>query len=360
MVLQKSERVTWIDIAKSIIIFLVVIGHTLRGGIVQQIIYSFHVTAFFVLSGMVCNTNSIKKQIKNDFLRIMIPYYIFGIISIAVFLIFGKFAGSSLEIDTNLSFSNNLFELLCASPKGGRMKFNTPLWFLPCLFATKIIYYLICKLCRGKQIAVLTGSMVISGLGYVLTALGVFGLPFNLAVSMKMLVFFSLGRIIFCEYQKHKYVISRYRSFILGITLIVITAFIASLAPKVNYSGDTFPNIAAFLLTSLLGTAGICFISMGISNCKLLEYIGKRTLAVLVMHKFPILLFQTVGPMKTLLTQNNSAIGVLVALLVSIITIFLCLTAELVIRRFLPFMLGDFSSISCRRYNSRSESSKSI
>ena len=42
----KSIRIAWCDIYKAIVIILVVIGHT-RGGILSNIIYQFHMAAFF-------------------------------------------------------------------------------------------------------------------------------------------------------------------------------------------------------------------------------------------------------------------------------------------------------------------------
>ena len=45
--LQTRNRIAWIDIAKAITILLVVFGHTIRGGLAQSIVYSFHVPTFF-------------------------------------------------------------------------------------------------------------------------------------------------------------------------------------------------------------------------------------------------------------------------------------------------------------------------
>ena len=55
--LQTKQRLAWLDIAKAITIFLVVFGHTLRDGVAKQIVYAFHVAAFFLLSGITCKTD---------------------------------------------------------------------------------------------------------------------------------------------------------------------------------------------------------------------------------------------------------------------------------------------------------------
>lgn len=343
MTLQPKQRIAWLDIAKAIAIFLVVLGHTLRGGAVQRILYSFHVAAFFLLSGMTCRTDRLKERIKNDFLRIMVPYYSFSVISILIFLFLGKFAADALERTVNTSLRHNLLGMLYACPLDGRLKFNMPLWFLPCLFATKMLYYGLSKLCRGKQASVLLCSLTLAAVGVAYTRLNGTGLPFHLSVALKMLAFFSFGRALFLWLPAIEDRLAGYKAAIAGFALLALTAVVALIAPAVDYAHDIFQNIASFLVTSVAGSLGICLVSMALGRCKALEYIGRSTLAILVMHKFPVLLFQTIGPQKSLLAQYDSVGGILLAVAVALITIVMCLVAEWIIRRFFPFLLGDFS-----------------
>lgn len=345
MTLQQKQRILWIDIAKCLAIMLVVLGHTLRGGQVQKFVYSFHVPAFFFLSGMTCKTDKIIDRIKLDFIHIMIPYYCFGIMSILVFIFLGEFAAGQLGLSVDTSFGRNLMELLFTSPHDGRMKFNVSLWFLPCLFAVKIMYCALYKLCRGKQLVVILFSIALAGCGFLYTHLRCPGLPFNLPVAMKMLFVFSLGRYSYLWYQDN---IDRfsgsYRSILLGVILLVLTALTAALTPQINYTCDYFPSVPAFLIASTTGSIGICLIAMGLRS-EIMARVGRSTLAILVMHKFPILLFQTIGPQKVILSQVDSVLGVAVAVLISLISIGVCLIAEWIIHRICPFCLGDFSFI---------------
>ena len=157
----------------------------------------------------------------------------------------------------------------------------------------------------------------------------------------KMLAFFSLGRyIIFNIPASEKGKPGRTKYLFFGIMTIAITAVLACLSPKVDYASDSFPNIVAFLTTSALGSLGMCLISKGIEKSVVLEYIGKSSLAILVMHKFPVLLFQTVLPTKQVLTQYNSLLGIAGAVLVTTIAIGLCIVAQWVINRVCPWLLG--------------------
>jgi len=335
-------RIRWIDIAKAIAISLVVFGHTMRGGSVQKVVYSFHVAAFFFLAGLTCKTNGVRARIKSDFFRIMVPYYCFGIISIAVFAVLGTFAAAKFDMNINPSFGANIQNLLYANSKGGALQFNTPLWFLPCLFATKLLYYAIDRACSGKTGYVIMVSIILAGASFVYNELKLPYPPFSLTVALKMLPLFTLGRVFFLYAQSAGSCISsRPVMFGIGVALLSITCVAGFYAPSVNYSGDTFPNGIAFYTTALLGSIGICFFSMGIEHNPLLEYIGKNTLPILVMHKFPIVLFQTVGPLANILTQADTVIGNLCGgVPVTLLSIVMSLTVATIIKRVCPFLIG--------------------
>ena len=84
-----KKRIDWIDFAKGFTMLLVVIGHStgtsLLGMTIHQIIFSFHMPLFFVLSGMTFNPSDtveefkekIFKNIKNLLIPFLITYIIF-------------------------------------------------------------------------------------------------------------------------------------------------------------------------------------------------------------------------------------------------------------------------------------------
>lgn len=337
---QAKQRVTWLDIAKAITIFLVVFGHVLRGGTAQKIVFSFHVATFFLLSGMTCKTDNLKARIKNDFLRIMVPYYSFSILSIIIFRFLGDFAASRFSLDVDTSLWHNLVGMLYACPVNHYLKYNLPLWFLPCLFTTKMLYYVLCRLCRENQPQVFLCSLLLAALSAIYSRFIGTGLPFNLSVAAKMLVFFSLGRIIFSRLTLIR---RRCPAMLSGILLLLATSVIAAVLPRIDYASDYFPNYLTFSATALMGSLGVCFISIGLCSNRAFEYVGKSTLSILVMHKFPVLLFQTVGPQKTILEKYDSIAGIAAAVAVSLFSIGLCLIADWLIRRYFPFLLGSFS-----------------
>lgn len=53
--MDNSKRIDWVDVAKGVGIFLMVMGHSSMPDAVNRWIYSFHMPLFFLLSGLVFN-----------------------------------------------------------------------------------------------------------------------------------------------------------------------------------------------------------------------------------------------------------------------------------------------------------------
>jgi fucose 4-O-acetylase-like acetyltransferase len=172
MAKPNDNRIRWIDIAKAMVMVLVVFGHTMRGGAGQRMVYSFHVAAFYFLAGMTAKTDHVGKRILADIRRILVPYFAFGLISIAIYAVLGKFAAGKFGMEVDTSIWSNLRDLLYANARGRSLQFNTPLWFLPCLFAVKLVYYGVDRLCGGKQWAILLTSLALAAISFGYLALG--------------------------------------------------------------------------------------------------------------------------------------------------------------------------------------------
>lgn len=74
--IQHNKRVEWIDIAKGITMFLVILGHSVFGAL-RGMIFSFHMPLFFILSGMTCGLSADGSQFwrkcKKAFVHLVIP-----------------------------------------------------------------------------------------------------------------------------------------------------------------------------------------------------------------------------------------------------------------------------------------------
>ncbi len=129
---QPQPRITWIDSARSAGLLLVVFGHTLYSSsltTLQQLIYSFHMPLFFLLSGFVCSdrdSTPFSSFFAKKARRLLLPYAAYSLISSAVS--FFRYPGIRLrEILLRFSFYYAKPLLLA------------PIWFLFTLFEILIL-----------------------------------------------------------------------------------------------------------------------------------------------------------------------------------------------------------------------------
>lgn len=104
------KRLDYIDKAKGTLIILVVIGHILQSGPVFNVIYSFHMPAFFVISGILMSvTRSYEKRFGG--------FLVSRLFSLGIPLIIGSIAaifaaGLFLDRDSGRMFSPNALAFL--------------------------------------------------------------------------------------------------------------------------------------------------------------------------------------------------------------------------------------------------------
>ena len=133
----ENSRIGWIDWARSLCMYLVILGHChIRESeqFMVQLIYSFHRMFFFFLSGLLCKRELSIASLKKDIKYIILPYFTYGLILI----VFYCFRAKSFEID----FLTCKFESLCL---GDDISIG-PIWFLPALFICKQLFLLIKRL----------------------------------------------------------------------------------------------------------------------------------------------------------------------------------------------------------------------
>ena len=111
-----GTKINYIDLARFIGIYAVVLGHFAPfGGISndvgRELIYMFHVPLFFIISGMLSKPTPVLKT----FYSLMIPYFIYNVISIVKMDFLPLFTFNALDLN------------------------NAPTWFFVALFFIKLI-----------------------------------------------------------------------------------------------------------------------------------------------------------------------------------------------------------------------------
>ena len=333
----------WIDLMKAIGIFAIVFGHTITKGSVSHYFSSFHVPLFFFLSGFVFTTKG--KKYPSFLLKkaktLLIPYVVFSLVGIAVYAVLGEFVKDALsESRTVGGLKDQLWEFCL-----GYCDTNAPVWFLPCIFVSCNLAYPISKGLdriespRTKAL-LLTLIGCLSILWNVLNAyiFDLYQLPYKFETVLTLLFFFFFGYAL-REFGIMERLSSLRNAAKLPLTaaLLILGGVLAMFNDKVTCLGAYSGNMFLFYPSAICTIVGLALLCSWIKRCPLLEYIGQHTIAIMVMHKFPVILFQVVIPVTSTLIARNSF---LVGTGVTLICIALCLVAELLIDRICPILLG--------------------
>lgn len=127
-----------INLLKALAILIVVAGHLEFSLIPMFPPYSFQILVFFFIAGMLFNPKyNFVEYFKRRFNSLLKPYFLYCIfylgLTILIAPIVGKFWGLPITLKN---------ELLMPFLTGHQLDLISPLWFVPCLFITLIVYKL--------------------------------------------------------------------------------------------------------------------------------------------------------------------------------------------------------------------------
>lgn len=334
------ERIGWVDTVKFFGIFAIVLGHTFDTGIMRHYLYSFHVPLFFFAVGLFFQTSNKNyfDYIKKRAFSTLIPYFVFAAVSLIIFSFLGEFVANSLDMtDTSNNVLKNVLDIF-----KGTCRANRPLWFLPCMFIFSCVCFPLIRLIENQEsrkmkYVYISVFIVLSMLLCFLNdkIFNIKALIWKVDVALFMLAFFFVAYGIMPLLKNIK--MNTAVKCIIAVALLILGGVLAFNNSLIAYLGNRYGNVLIFYFSSIITILGICFLSMAMPDMGFIKYIGRHTLGILLMHKFPILFFQTVFPWtKKYMADNN--IGV--ALIVTIISITACLAAEWIIVKICPFAVG--------------------
>ena len=283
-------RIKWIDIAKGIGLYLVILGHLVKyGSPVFNWIFSFHMPLFFLVSGITFSYSgnyffSIKKTLKN----LVIPYFAIVIFGIIISLLVPTWAPLSLK--------RSLLEVFYyVQPESLHVG---QIWFLFALAMVQIIFISIREI-KIKNIKVEFVVIILISIGalflkYFETKFHLPNLPFKLDTVFMAILFFYIGFIIkeknLAERLNHvgnKYL----RAFIIAIALLLNIYFGPILNSTINMAANNYNHAIFFFISSFSGIFAILLLSTLIKENKYIEFYGKNSLSIFSIHSVFLYLF---------------------------------------------------------------------
>lgn len=353
------NRINWIDIAKAFSIFSIVLGHS-STGILFKFTYSFNSVIFFVLAGITfCQSSSSDLFLKFDgrpisvFIRkniksILLPYFTWSIISIIIYSAIGNkvsFVANNLQV--NFSLFKNLLGMIYGNSETGYFEWNRPFWFLTCLLSVEVIFYFILVFLnkikgRVKSWIIYTLIMLFAITWMIILSVIDLNIvwPFELETALGGgCFFFGFGLLV----RERVFNITRgeinvwRRKTVLLLTisvLLIANIYFTLINGTVDFRSDHYSNLGLFIINTFAGSGWIIFLSILIGRNRILEYIGNHTIEILLMHKFPLIL------LKLIYAHFDIDLNILTSLLISIISILLCLVVGRILSIIAPFAFG--------------------
>lgn len=289
---MQKQRVSWIDVARGIGIFLVVYGHSLSAHSHRYLIYSFHMPLFFFLSGLVFSyrPEHTKRAVFLKNVRgLLYPYFLFAVLSFLLWV-----------ATRHPSISEQVWQFLSIFYGNGNnnlLTFNNLLWFLPCLFITRIGFYALRSI-TGDRKYLMAVLFIISLLGYGYSVfLSNWKLFFGIETALTAIVFFGAGFLwkTAGENEKKRFSAHVWQVLLIAIVVCILFAVLnfQEYSSQVDLRVDRLNNYFYFYLAAFAGITATVSLSQLIRQNRVLEYMGKNSLVIFAWH---LLLFHYLSP----------------------------------------------------------------
>ncbi|MDO9231856.1 MAG: acyltransferase family protein [bacterium] len=274
-----NKKVLWIENFKGFTMLAVVLGHIATP--LTNFIFSWHMPAFFFLSGFFINSERpIKESVKKNAKRLLLPFLIFGLIGFVIEIIKRKlFAGFEFAVP-NFIIAKEIQGLFFWMDFTHMHQYGFVLWFLVALFWGKLVLQFFIKFIRSE---IIIG--IICLILFFTLANQSFILPFSIDKGLFSLSWL-FGGYLFYKYnvKKDKLKTGTY----LAVIAIIIVSFLP--IPVINISTKIAQNPALCLLYSfsIIILLVAIFRNFGDKylNNLFFENWGRNSLAILIMHPY--------------------------------------------------------------------------
>ncbi len=343
----KTNRIEWVDCAKSFAIFFVVLLHAGLPAPFRSFVRMFLIPVFFFMSGFFAKVNteiSYSYFLKNKIRTIVFPYIYFNIINYLFWLLIGRHYG--IGTDQDMAFWRPILGMLYGNAP--MLTHCVPLWFLSCLFVVENVYFICFRHIKKVSYKLLL-LVVFAVLGYVVYKFQTFLLPWGINAAMSMILFYGAGNIIKDLSWLEKLGTIK-KTVLFGV---MICSFIIMWIVQSFQQGETkvfinqYGNYVCFFVGACVGIIFFCAFAIictgGIKRFPWLfhifSYIGQNTLAILCLHLMAGSFIKAVTVFIFDLPLSIYA-NIWVMFLYSILSVILLLPVIAFINRYAPFCLG--------------------
>ena len=336
------KDIGYINIAKIVGIFLVVLRHTQIPYPVMVFITGISMPFFFAVSGYLISnkTYTFKSFVIRKAKTLLIPYLLFAVVGFLFWYFVERvYDNGGNDKQQTLKYLVGIFY---AAASKDFLGFNIPIWFLPCLFVSELLFFLARKWAKRYDFVFI---LLLFALGIVIKERLSFRLPWGMDVSFFAVPFLYIGALVRSKNIVEKYVLRLntvmriVAALLLGIAVARLSfvntdnGYIMMYALKLN-------NYFLFFVNGILGALFILVLSNCFKYFPLSGFYGRNTIVILGLH---LICFKVIKGF--MLFAFNIPLSYYEDLIFSnlfiVIATFILLTPVVyLINRYIPFLLG--------------------
>ncbi len=329
-----KRRINWVDQLKGFGIILVIYGHNFP--FLESYIYTFHMPLFFFIGGLFHPDTISLKLIKKRANQILIPYFLWSFLLFLFWFFVGRKFGDS--IITNYSPLKNFIGIFYAQGDHEYMSWGIPMWFLPAIFLSFLIFGFVKKINRLKYQTLIL--FVLITIGFLIPRIFKTHVLWSLDVSLVALSFYALAYYLKAFILEKKTVKNQNLLFFVFFVMHLLCALF--LLVKVDMYRSSYVNEFQFLLNAIVGIGFWVLAFKKIKEIKILSYFGKNTIPVLALHlriltAIKLLLWLTIG----LKIFNFNEIEKIILVIVQLILLYPIL---IFINKYVPILNGKIKA----------------
>lgn len=272
-----KERTHKIDIAKAILIYLVVVGHYFTGD-VHTYIFWFHMPAFIMISGLFIRDNvSLKNELIKKTRRLLVPYFFFSIL-----------LGT---VGTDTSFWMQIVGTLVGADYNAT-PCTYPYYFITQLFVAFLLFIVIQTAARrnnkgsGFIIGVVAGLYTLMQIAVHLFPIEIWGrVPWNADMAFVSVAFLCVGKYT-------KTILTSIRGGYVAVA-VALLLIVLQVAGCFDYSYDFRYHKWHWgqdIIIPYVFLMAILVISERLDNVgglnRILRYVGNASLVIMFLHPF--------------------------------------------------------------------------
>jgi len=342
------NEIPFVNTVKVFAIFLVVLGHLPVSSNVYSFINSFHMPVFFLISGylMPSDLGSFLSFAKKKAKALLIPYLFFAFVSFVFWYFIGrKFGNDSLDEQNTSVVLKYIIGIFWAIPSKDYLGFNFPIWFLPSLFCSEIMFYGIRKYFKKPKYLPFLMCLIAFSVGILFGKMQIARLPFGIDVSFFALLFIFTGNWLKENKLVETFICNKKLMYKIFFTIVFggLTFYISCIngaEGQISMVHRHFNNYLLYLVSAFSGVLCILFLGNCMPDYRLFHFYGRNTIIILGSHLMCFSLLKAVQLFIFHVPVETANGGLLLNTIYAISTFILLAPVIYLINKYAPVIIG--------------------